>query len=99
MIWKEADYNFPLFKQRPALNWDSAYQAFVPKALSAQSTIDYYRVLLRFVALLRDGHTQVTMPPWVFRRHVFDQPKISLTAVQGKAIVSNTEEAHWGITD
>ena len=93
MIWKEADYNFPLFKQRPALNWDSAYQAFVPKALSAQSTIDYYRVLLRFVALLRDGHTQVTMPPWVFRRHVFDQPKISLTAVQGKAIVSNTEEA------
>jgi carboxyl-terminal processing protease len=92
MIWKEADYNFPLFKRLPALNWDSAYQAFIPQVLQSSTTIDYYHELIRFTALLQDGHTQVTMPPRVLQQHVFDQPDVRVTAVAGHAIVWNVED-------
>ena len=92
MIWKEADYNFPLFKRLPALNWDSTYQAFIPRVLESTTTIDYYRALIRFTALLQDGHTQVTMPAWVRQQHVFDQPDVRVTAVDGHAIVWNVED-------
>jgi carboxyl-terminal processing protease len=92
LIWKEADYNFPLFERLSKLDWDSAYQAFIPQVLEAETTIEYYRVLIRFAALLRDGHTTVSSPPWVFQQHVFDQPKIRLSAVQGRAIVWNVED-------
>jgi len=87
LIWKEADYNFPRFQDLPALDWDSAYQAYIPKVLTAETTVDYYRLLIRFTALLRDGHTQVTMPSSVFEQHVFDQPHLRLEAVKGRAIV------------
>jgi hypothetical protein len=91
LIWKEADYNFPLFAKLPALDWDSAYQAFLPQVLEAETTVEYYRVLTRFAALLRDGHTQVLMPPWVYQQHVFDQPKIRVTSAEGRPIVWNVE--------
>jgi hypothetical protein len=92
LVWKEADYNFPLFAKVPALDWDSAYQAFVPLVLEAETTVEYYRVLIRFAALLQDGHTQVMMPSWVFQQHVFDQPKIRVTPAEGRALVWNVEE-------
>jgi hypothetical protein len=92
LIWKEADYNFPLFANVPELDWDSAYRAFVPQVLEAETTVEYYQVLIRFAALLQDGHTQVLMPSWVFQQHVFDQPKILVTPAEGRPIVWNVEE-------
>lgn len=61
VFWKEASYNFAYF-DRANINWDSAYQAFIPHALYTKSTYEYYRVLQRFCALLKDGHTHVFMP-------------------------------------
>ncbi len=60
-FWSEAKYNFAYFDQTP-VDWDSAYQAFIPQVLATPSTWDYYQVLLRFCALLRDGHTNVYIP-------------------------------------
>lgn len=83
LFWQEANYNFAFFDQVPDLDWDSAYRAFVPRVLAAPTTWDYYRELQRFAALLRDGHTGVSLPasladetrrrdtyPWVLTRHV-----------------------------
>ena len=39
------------FDQVPDLDWDSAYQAFIPRVLAAPTTWDYYRELQRFAAL------------------------------------------------
>ncbi|MEM8968747.1 MAG: S41 family peptidase [Bacteroidota bacterium] len=60
-FWSEAKYNFAYFDQTD-VNWDSAYQAYVPQVLATKSTWDYYQVLKRFCALLSDGHTNVYIP-------------------------------------
>jgi C-terminal processing protease CtpA/Prc len=79
MLWREAAYNFAFFDQVPDLDWDAAYQAFIPQVLATGSTAAYYDVLARFVALLEDGHSRVWLPdpertlrsyPWVLTRNV-----------------------------
>jgi hypothetical protein len=32
LFWKEVSYNFAYFDQVPDLDWDSAYQEFIPQA-------------------------------------------------------------------
>ncbi|MGB8190986.1 MAG: S41 family peptidase [Chitinophagaceae bacterium] len=61
LFWKEASYNFAYF-DKSNINWDSAYQAFIPQVLKTKNTYEYYRVLEKFCALLKDGHTNVYPP-------------------------------------
>jgi C-terminal processing protease CtpA/Prc len=86
LIWQEVNYNFAFFDQVPHLNWDSVYQTFIPQVLSTSSAYEYYRTLVRFVALLEDGHTYVSIPsrlrrnessPWVLTRRVEDRLLVS----------------------
>jgi len=61
-FWREATYNFAYFYKVPELNWDSAYQAFLPRVMATANDYEYYRELQRFCALLKDGHTNVYFP-------------------------------------
>src|SRR5688572_26488808 len=61
LFWKEASYNFAYF-DKSNINWDSAYQAFIPQVLATKNTYEYYRVMERFCALLKDGHTNIYFP-------------------------------------
>lgn len=56
-IWKNVSENFAFFDNVPMLNWDSLYQAYLPKVLMTSSKFEFYRLLEQFVASLRDGHT------------------------------------------
>ncbi len=60
-FWSEAKYNFAFFDQTE-VNWDSAYQVFIPRVLATKNTFDYYGELQQFCALLKDGHTDVWLP-------------------------------------
>lgn len=60
-FWSEAKYNFAFFDQTD-VNWDSAYQAFIPRVLATKNTYDYYGELEQFCALLKDGHTDIRTP-------------------------------------
>jgi carboxyl-terminal processing protease len=64
LFWKEASYNFAYF-DKAKINWDSAYQAFIPQVLKTENTYQYYRVLQKFCALLKDGHTNINMPRYI----------------------------------
>ncbi len=64
LFWKEAAYNFAYF-DKSNINWDSAYQAFIPRVMATKNTYEYYRTLQRFCALLKDGHTNVNMPRYI----------------------------------
>src|ERR1700741_3004239 len=64
VFWKEAAYNFAYF-DKSKINWDSAYLAFIPQVLDTKNTYEYYRTLQRFCALLKDGHTNIMMPPYI----------------------------------
>ncbi len=57
-FWSEAKYNFAFFDQTD-VNWDSAYQAFIPRVLATKNTFDYYGEMKQFCALLKDGHTDI----------------------------------------
>jgi carboxyl-terminal processing protease len=87
LLWQEANYNFAFFDQVPDLDWDSAYQAFIPRVLATESTYDYYQQLKRFVALLQDGHTSVwlTGQPGQYESY----PWVLTENVQGRVLVSN----------
>jgi len=91
LIWKEASYNFAHFEQVPELDWDQAYQKYIPEVLSAESTVEYYNVLIRFCALLRDGHTRI-FPPEEYRDY-HDEPKVRIINIQKQAIVTDVGES------
>jgi len=61
-LWSEIRYNFAFFEKVPDLNWDKTLEEYLPKVSRPQSTEDYYRLLQRCVAALRDGHTSVYPP-------------------------------------
>lgn len=89
LIWREAAYNFPYFEHVPELDWDSAYRAAIPRVLGAASTLEYYRELQRFMALLEDGHSRVHLPDSIVQRRPFSSPWVDLEAVGGRAMVVN----------
>ncbi len=56
-MWKDVSENFAFFENVPTLNWDSLYQAYIPKVLATKTKFEYYRLLERFICSLKDGHT------------------------------------------
>ncbi len=86
LFWKEAAYNFAYF-DKANINWDSAYQAFIPKILATKNTYEYYRQLKRFAALLKDGHTDVQSPWSLFKGSTNTQ--VHFDYLEGKVIVKN----------
>ncbi|MGL6259329.1 S41 family peptidase [Vibrio sp. WXL210] len=86
LFWKEASYNFAYFHQVPELDFDKAYCEYLTRAVEPQSTFQYYQLLMEFCALLKDGHTNIYMPPELENQFV-DWPRIELEEVAGQAVV------------
>ncbi|MFO0981003.1 MAG: S41 family peptidase [Planctomycetota bacterium] len=91
LFWKEASYSFVYFDHLPDLDWDDAYQEFIPQVIESSSTLEYYRTLQRFCALLKDGHTNVYLPAsaaaWL------DRPSVVLIEIGHRAFVQNVSTA------
>ncbi|MDB4920747.1 hypothetical protein [Mucilaginibacter sp.] len=60
-FWSEASDNFMYF-DHAKIKWDSAYRAYIPQVLATKNTWQYYLVMQRFCALLKDGHTDIEFP-------------------------------------
>ena len=61
MIWKQASIVFPYF-DRGAIDWDLAYQEYLPKVMAATTEQDFHLLLAEFMNLLGDGHTDYQFP-------------------------------------
>lgn len=92
VFWKEASYNFAYFDQVKDLDWDGAYQRYIPKVLAAKNDFEYYRVMSQFAALLNDGMTVVQMPVEIVKQHVAF-PAIRLAEAHREAIVVAVEKS------
>ena len=67
LIWKEAEYNFAFWdKVNKNLNWDIEYKKSLNTVLKTNNIFEYYLELKRFIALLKDGHTDVSFPEEVY---------------------------------
>jgi carboxyl-terminal processing protease len=90
-LWKEADYSFVFFDHVPELDWDAAFAAYAPQVREAKDTFAYYRLLQRFAALLKDGHTGVQFPRELTLSRFVDVPPVWLEAVGTRALVTDVE--------
>lgn len=90
LFWKEASYNFAYFDQVPDLDFDSAYREYIPKVLATETTYEYYRELMKFNALLHDGHTNIYLPKGLSSKYV-DWPALSLSEANQQAVVTKVK--------
>ena len=58
-FWKEVNYNFVYLDKIDRRAWDSTYQALIPQVEQTKNDYDYYLLLQRFCASLKDGHTNI----------------------------------------
>lgn len=57
-IWSEVKNNF-VFMDKVEVDFDSLYQATIPKVLKAKNNFEYIITLVRFMNHLNDGHTEI----------------------------------------
>ncbi len=85
-FWSEARFNFPFFSRLLELDWDRQYMEYLPEVRAAQTTADYYRVMMRFAATLRDGHTGI-WPPKEINNSYNDLP-MGTQLIEDKVLVT-----------
>lgn len=61
LIWKQASQIFPYFDQKP-IDWDQLYRSYIPRVINAETELDFHLLLMEFVNLLGDGHTDYSPP-------------------------------------
>ena len=82
-LWSEVKYNFAFFDQVPEIDWDEILLEYIPKVQAAKTSVDYYNVLRRCIALLKDGHTSVQGPS----DEPVCEPPIQVQAVRNQAVI------------
>jgi len=102
-VWAEARFNFAFFDRQPDLDWNQTYVDFLSKVRATPSTEEYYRVLMRFAALLKDGHTNV-YPPAQIQDAFCGGPGLRTRLVEKTVVVTGVDDPalltqHWRVGD
>ena len=83
-LWSEVKYNFANFDVSK-INWDSTYQAYIPKVLATKTPEAYYKELMTMMALLKDGHSNVYYKPFFD----YKRPPIRTKLIEDKIIITD----------
>lgn len=99
LIWKEAEYNFAFWdKVNKNLNWDIEYKKSLNTVLKTNNIFEYYLELKRFIALLKDGHTDVSFPEEVYNSPRYNSSlPISMAYIDGEYYVVAIKECVKGV--
>ncbi|MCE2990826.1 MAG: S41 family peptidase [Nitrosomonadaceae bacterium] len=92
LFWAEARQNFVHFDKVPALAWDQLYLDTLKQVMAAETTRDYYDVLMRFAPKLRDGHTNI-YPPKELSQQFYARPPLLTALIEGKVIVTRVDSS------
>lgn len=90
-FWQEVNYNFVYLDQVDRRKWDSTYRAYITQVQATPNDYEYYRLLLRFCAMLNDGHTNVFAPASInslVYGKMFGQYWFGLEYIGGKAVIN-----------
>lgn len=63
-LWSEVKYNYVNIDYLD-FDLDSLYKVYISQIMKSNNDYEYYRLLQRFFASLRDGHTQVFVPSYL----------------------------------
>jgi len=86
-FWADAREYFVHFDNAPQLDWNKTYLDFLPRVMAAETTLDYYRVLMQLAPLLRDSHTNI-YPPEQLRDRFFARPALTTEFVDDAVLVT-----------
>jgi len=85
-IWSLAREYFVWFDHVPELDWDRAYLEALPRVMDAPNEASYWRELMRFTALLRDGHSNA-YPPETMAAKFWSRPGLRTARVEDRVLV------------
>ena len=86
--WAEAKYAFANFDLIPQVNWDSTYQAYLPKVLETTTKTEYYKVLTQFYTHLKDGHSRI-VPPRDLWNESYSALPIRAAKIEEKVVITD----------
>lgn len=92
-VYTEVKYNFVNFENVPGLDWEGLIKEWIPKVMRAKDKYEYYKLLQKLIANLRDNHTHIRLPDDL--RVELDVPPIEVKVIENKFIITrvgDTEE-------
>lgn len=95
-FWQEVNYNFVYFSKVDKKEWNNLYLNLIREVQETKNDYEYYRILERFCAFLKDGHTNIYYPKEI-RDNVFNSDfgdyKIILSNIDSKAIITQVNRS------
>ncbi|WP_447642093.1 MULTISPECIES: S41 family peptidase [Chitinophagaceae] len=93
-FWQEVNYNFVYLDQVNRQQWDSLYQSMIAQVQTTRNDYDYWQLMKKFCAFIKDGHTNVWSNDTTISKNVYTKMFgaywIGFTNVNGHAIVNYT---------
>jgi len=90
-FWQEVNYNFVYLSKVDKVEWNRLYLKYIGEAQETKNDYEYYRLLQKFSAFLKDGHTNAWFPKEI-QDNVFISDfgnyKIVVDNFEGKAIIT-----------
>ena len=86
LLWSMAKYNFVHF-DLVHIDWDKTYLDYLSQLKRTTDTKSYYRLMMRFYASLKDGHTNV-YPPDSLRSDFYSRPPMRTALIEGRVFVT-----------
>lgn len=90
-FWQEVNYNFVYLNKVDRNEWDSMYKQLISEVQETENDYEYYRLLQKFCAFLKDGHTNVNFPKEIqdnILNTYFGEYRLFLSNIEGKAILT-----------
>lgn len=91
-FWHQARESFVYFDHVPELDWNKVYLEYLDKVIAAQTTEEYYRVLLQLAPLLKDGHTNIYVPPELSEKF-YARPPLRTIMLDNKVLIEGIYSA------
>ncbi|WP_439489921.1 S41 family peptidase [Algoriphagus sp.] len=95
-FWQEVNYNYVYLDKVDKDEWDKQYRELISEVQNTENDYEYYRMLQRFCAFLKDGHTNVYFPKSIQNNIYntnFGDYRLFLSNIEGKAIVTRVNKS------
>lgn len=95
-FWQEVNYNFVYLYKVDLKKWDELYRKYISEVQETSNDYEYYRLLQRFCATLKDGHTNVYFPKYIQENVLnnnYGKYRFILNNYDGKAIITHINES------
>lgn len=90
-FWQEVNYNFIYLNKINKDEWNEMYKKLTLEVQETPNDYEYYRLLQKYCAYLKDGHTNIGFPEEIqdsIFNSDFGDYKLILTNIEGKAVIT-----------